>query len=210
MLAPTWEAWSGWARLTLAPNMSLRTTAHSVFYARHYPALTALIGVPQDPRWHPEGDAFAHTLYVADAAVEIAVRDRLSDRDRTVLMLAAVCHDFGKTGTTETHPDGRISSYGHEAAGVPLAEAFLQRIGTPADVTAEILPLVREHMAHIAIVRALRAGDDVRPMVADLLVRLGPARLDQLVRLIEADMSGRPPLPLQNPAAPLLAVAATL
>ena len=31
-----------------------------------FPELEALIGIPQNPFWHPEGDAWVHTLQVAD------------------------------------------------------------------------------------------------------------------------------------------------
>ena len=33
---------------------------------RHYPELAALVGCPQDPEWHPEGDVWVHTGHVMD------------------------------------------------------------------------------------------------------------------------------------------------
>jgi len=52
-----------------------------------------LIGVPQEPEWHPEGDVFVHTQLVVDRA-----RERINDLDyprKVTVMLAALSHDFG-------------------------------------------------------------------------------------------------------------------
>ena len=36
--------------------------------ARLFPELKALVGCPQEPEWHPEGDVWVHTLLVIDEA----------------------------------------------------------------------------------------------------------------------------------------------
>ena len=53
-----------------------------------------MVGCPQDPEWHPEGDVWVHTLMVMDQA-----RAANGDLDRprlTAVMLGALCHDLGK------------------------------------------------------------------------------------------------------------------
>ena len=40
----------------------------------HFPEIEALVGVPQPPRHHPEGDAFEHTMQVLDAAAKLTAR----------------------------------------------------------------------------------------------------------------------------------------
>src|SRR5690606_10831125 len=35
---------------------------------RYFPELAALVGVPQEPEWHPEGDVWTHTMMVVDQA----------------------------------------------------------------------------------------------------------------------------------------------
>ena len=56
------------------------------------PELLAMLGVPQDPRWHPEGDVWVHTLMVLDEAV----KERPDDpREARLLLWAALCHDLG-------------------------------------------------------------------------------------------------------------------
>jgi tRNA nucleotidyltransferase (CCA-adding enzyme) len=152
-----------------------------------YPELKALWGVNQDPEWHPEGDAFVHTCMVADAAVEIADRENLHGDDRSVLILAAICHDLGKANTT-VFKDGRWRSPGHDVSGVPLAEKFLLSIGTPYTIIARVLPLVRWHMAHIL-------NSVSSKFVRKLSLSVQPATIKELLWVIESDMNGRPPLP---------------
>ena len=66
---------------------------------RFFPELQALVGVPQDPQWHPEGDVWQHTLMVVDEAAKL--RAELNDtKDQMAYMLGALCHDFGKPATT--------------------------------------------------------------------------------------------------------------
>ena len=38
---------------------------------RNYPELHALIGVPQEPEWHPEGDVWIHSMMVLDQAARL-------------------------------------------------------------------------------------------------------------------------------------------
>jgi len=112
-----------------------------------FPEIQSLIGVPQDPEWHPEGDVFVHTCLVIDRARELV--DDLSYPRQVTVMLAALAHDFGKPATTE-FIDGRLRSRGHEEAGVQPAESFLNRINVHTidgyDVRAQVIALVREHL----------------------------------------------------------------
>ena len=112
-----------------------------------FPEIQSLIGVPQDPEWHPEGDVFVHTKLVLDRARELI--DDLSYPRQVTVMLAALAHDFGKPPTTELI-EGRLRSRGHEEAGVPPTESFLDRINIHTldgyNVRAQVIALVREHL----------------------------------------------------------------
>ena len=88
-----------------------------------FPELQALIGVPQPPEHHAEGDVWTHTMMVLDAAASF--RDRV--REPFAFMLSALCHDFGKAVCTEKI-GGVIHALGHETKGLPLAEAFVRRL----------------------------------------------------------------------------------
>jgi tRNA nucleotidyltransferase (CCA-adding enzyme) len=112
-----------------------------------FPAIQSLIGVPQDPEWHPEGDVFVHTKLVVDRARELI--EDLSYPRKVTVMLAALAHDFGKPATTQ-FLEGRWRSRGHEEAGVPPTESFLDRINVHTidgyNVRAQVIALVREHL----------------------------------------------------------------
>jgi tRNA nucleotidyltransferase (CCA-adding enzyme) len=112
-----------------------------------FPEIHALVGVPQDPEWHPEGDVFVHTRLTVDRARESI--DELGYSRQITVMLAALAHDFGKPATTE-FIEGRLRSRGHEAAGVAPAESFLARINMHTidgyNVRGQVIALVREHL----------------------------------------------------------------
>ncbi|MEO8049545.1 MAG: HD domain-containing protein [Acidobacteriota bacterium] len=173
----------------------------------HFPEIENLFGVPQDPEWHPEGDVGIHTMHVLNQAARIAERHALAVDDRAVLLFASLAHDFAKPSTTELRErDGRVrwTSWGHEPAGGPMARTFLERIGIKSAIVDQVVPLVENHLSHHSI------GRDVTPRtVRRLAMRVAPASIGQLVRLIEADASGRPPLaPGVPPAAARILAAA--
>ena len=152
-----------------------------------FPELAALVGCPQEPDWHPEGDVWVHTLLVIDQAR--ARTNGLGRPQQLALMLGAVCHDFGKPATTALS-DGRIRSYNHEEAGVPPAEAFLDRLNVHSiegyDVRRHVLGLVAQH---------LKPGMwyKVRDEVGDGAFRrlANKVDLELLARLAKADCLGR-------------------
>ncbi len=152
-----------------------------------FPEIDALIGVPQDPEWHPEGDVFVHTRLTVDRARELI--DELSYPRQVTVMLAALAHDFGKPATTE-FIEGRLRSRGHEAAGVAPTESFLTRINVHTiegyNVRGQVISLVREH---------LKPGEffKKRDEVGDGAFRRLARRCepDLLYRVAKADSLGR-------------------
>ena len=112
-----------------------------------FPEIKAMIDVPQDPEWHPEGEVFRHTMLVVDRARELI--DELPYAKQVTVMLAALAHDFGKPATTE-FIDGRWRSRGHEEAGVAPTESFLDRLNVHSldgyDVRSQVIAIVRDHL----------------------------------------------------------------
>lgn len=112
-----------------------------------FPELDVLRHVEQDAYWHPEGDVWTHTKMVMNVANSIA-KD-LPKPERLTVMLACLFHDLGKATTTE-HVDGRVRAHGHSEAGVPLAEAVLNRLRVHTingfDVRNNVLQLVDKHL----------------------------------------------------------------
>ena len=183
------DEWFKWAAKSVKPSAGLRFVL-AAEWIEHFPELQAIVGVPQEPAWHPEGDVFTHTCHCCDALVRLPEWQRADEPSRIVFSLAVLAHDFGKAQTTQREmQDGveRITSPRHEEAGVAMAEAFLQRLRVPNAVIERVLPLVRNHMAHLQLVtdRAARR----------LAKRLEPETIAGLCIVMSADSMGRPPHP---------------
>lgn len=106
-----------------------------------FPEVAALIGVPQNPVFHAEGDVWNHTMMVLDEAAKLRHRAR----NPYWFMLAALTHDFGKAVCTE-ESDGVIHAYRHEQHGLPVAEAFLRRLTSETKLIQYVLNLLQLHM----------------------------------------------------------------
>lgn len=106
-----------------------------------FPELKGLIGIEQDPVFHPEGDVWTHTMEVLDRGA--AYRDRVSDP--YAFMMLCLTHDFGKVVTTEKVGE-RIHAYGHETEGLPLIESFLDRITGRNSLKKYVLNMEPLHM----------------------------------------------------------------
>lgn len=188
------EEWFKWATQSTEPSAGLRWLLESGWLT-HFPELQALVGVPQDPEWHPEGDVWTHTLHCLDALVSLPEWQDADATSRRALSFAILCHDLAKPACTREEERAgrrRIVSPGHEEAGGPLTEAFLTRIQAPPALIARVIPLVIDHLAHLqeASARGVRR----------LATRLAPATLAELATVITADAFGRPPKPRIEPA----------
>jgi tRNA nucleotidyltransferase (CCA-adding enzyme) len=169
------------------PSIGLTLALDLGVLDRLFPEVKALVGCPQEPEWHPEGDVWIHTLMVVDHA-----RSRIDDLDRgraAAIMLGAVCHDLGKPATT-AWIDGRIRSLGHEEAGVTPATALLDRLNVHSldgyDVRRTVLGLVAHHLKPSAFRKA------ATPVSDGAFRRLAErVDLEMLARLAAADCHGR-------------------
>lgn len=186
-----WGEWEKWATKSTKPSRGL-AVLEMTGWLRHFPEIAALRGTPQEPEWHPEGDVFTHTQLCLDSLVVLeAWRGALPAR-RRVLTFAVLAHDFGKPATTvraERRGKMRWTSNEHEAAGGPIAEAFLRRIGAPLEVDPPVRALVVNHLAHH---HGQTTFTDTS--VRRLARRLEPATIDELAAVMRADSNGRPPL----------------
>jgi len=181
-----WNEWEKWATKGRFPGKGLQVLRDTGWIAR-FPEIEALIGVPQNPLYHPEGDVFEHTKLTCDAAVKIADELTLFSAERTILLLAALCHDFGKPATTILNERGTWSSPRHPAEGVPVTQNFLKRLQVPNLIFDHVPILVGEHLAHIAI-----PPDELPSFqaVRRLSVRLAPSNIRMWSALCRADSLG--------------------
>ena len=151
---------------------------------RHFPELEALIGVPQDPTWHPEGDVWTHNLMVVDEAAQL----RRGDADDLALMFGALCHDLGKPATTVVR-DGRVRSPSHSKAGIAPTRALLERMRAPHELADRTCALVEHHLAP-----ALLDKDGAKARAYRRLSRQLAASgvtMELLARVARADHFGR-------------------
>ncbi|HEY4302173.1 MAG TPA: polynucleotide adenylyltransferase [Candidatus Didemnitutus sp.] len=186
-----WAEWDKWAVRSVKPSLGLALLKETRWLS-HFPEIAALDELPQEPEWHPEGDVLTHTGHCLDALVNLAAWKDGDDAVRRTLSFAVLAHDFGKSGTTHQamrRRQLRWVSPDHEAAGGPLAESFLVRIGAPSGLASYVRPLVVSHLAHHHSPGKLRDTT-----VRRLARKIAPATLDELIAVMMADHLGRPPL----------------
>ncbi|PYS83071.1 MAG: hypothetical protein DMF67_10470 [Acidobacteria bacterium] len=187
---PAERVWGELEKILLAarhPSIGLQWLDRLGAIDQLFPELKALKGVPQENEWHPEGDVDVHTWLTCDSA-----RELIEDLDyprRLTVMLAALCHDFGKPATTE-FVEGRIRSRGHGEAGVAPTLAFLDRLKVFTldgyDVRSQVVALVRDHLKPGEF---YRQRDEISDGAFRRLARR--CELELLYRVAKADSLGR-------------------
>jgi tRNA nucleotidyltransferase (CCA-adding enzyme) len=187
---PAERVWGEIEKLLLQaqqPSIGLQWLRELRAIEQLFPEINALIDVPQDKEWHPEGDVFIHTRLVADRARELI--DDLPYAKQVTVMLAAIAHDFGKPATTE-FIEGRLRSRGHEDAGAAPTATFLDRLRIHTldgyDVRAQVIALVRDHLKPGEF---YKKRDEVGDGAFRRLAR--KCELDLLYRVAKADTLGR-------------------
>jgi tRNA nucleotidyltransferase (CCA-adding enzyme) len=131
------RVWKELSRALMEPHARLffdtllECDALHVLFPEVYRLKTAL----EARRWHPEGDAYEHTMLVLMQAVENGYD--LEAR------LACLVHDFGKGLTPR---DQLPKHYGHEVSGVKVAKDFCDRLTVPSKTRDRVMKTTRYHM----------------------------------------------------------------
>ena len=101
-----------------------------------FPEVYRLKAALEARRWHPEGDAYEHTMLVLtqSALFNLDLESRF----------AALVHDFGK-GLTRVQDMPK--HYGHDVKGVVLVEDFANRLTVPAKMRDRAMKSTRYHMS---------------------------------------------------------------
>lgn len=153
---------------------------------QYFPELQALIGIPQSPKWHPEGDVWTHTMMCVDAMARLKTAD---DKIDLKLMLAILCHDLGKATTTTIGEDGSIHSIRHEYEGLKPTASLLYRLTNEHDLIDSILPLVRYHLAPSQLYRShFHRTHPTDKAIRRLATKVN---ISELVIVAKADFLGR-------------------
>ena len=134
--------------------------------------------VQQNPKYHPEGNVFIHTMMVID---EGAVNRDKSD-DKRVFMWALLLHDVGKKSTTKMRK-GRLTSYDHDKVGKNIAEKFLEYFNLEQHFIDKVTGLVRWHMQSLFVTK-----DSKFQSIGELL---NDVDVNEIVMVALADRLGR-------------------
>jgi poly(A) polymerase len=101
------------------------------------PGMEKLVGLEQPVQFHPEGDAWTHTL---------CCLERLPPACPPAFALAVLLHDIGKGVTARRDSTGRMRFNEHAERGAPLAGALCRRLKTSTAERELIEELVAGHM----------------------------------------------------------------
>jgi poly(A) polymerase len=122
------------------PERGLELLRKVGFVDAYWPELASLVGTKQSKEYHPEGDAWAHTL-------ETFHHRKLPELG---LSLALLLHDCGKPRAEQS--EGRKFDR-HAEIGRSVAERFLLRLDFPRPLVGDVSFLVRYHMLPAALPR---------------------------------------------------------
>jgi len=137
------------------------------FLQRYWPELADLCSVDHAKDFHPEGDAWRHTM-------ETFSHRKTKD---PILSLALLLHDIGKPEAIAN--EGRRFD-GHADIGGQLAQRFLRRLGFSEQLVASVFYLVRYHMMPAALPQlpTFRVEEQLRNPLFPVLLEL--YRCDEL------------------------------
>ena len=117
------------------PSVFFRALQKAGLLAIAFPEIFALIGKTQPEAFHPEGDAFEHTMLIVDkVAAETA---SLTAR------FAGLAHDLGKG---RTPADMLPHHYGHEIKGLDVLDHWNRHMTLPREWMKAASFVIREHM----------------------------------------------------------------
>ena len=101
----------------------------------HFKPIYKLIGALQPEKYHPEGDAYNHTMICLDKSCEYT-----SDLK---IRFSVLVHDLGKG---ETPKEEYPHHYGHEERGVEIVKKFANDLGVPNAWKKCGMVACKEHM----------------------------------------------------------------
>lgn len=150
----------------------------------YFPELNMLSAVPHDPKWHPEGSVWNHTLMVVDQAA-IIKHEFHDEFDRQSLMIAALCHDLAKPYTL-IYQGGRWRNPKHDVLGLQSTDMFCSRILISEEIKLEVKKYVLEHLKPINLYknRDNVSGEAIKKLHSRL-------EIPKLLKLAKADHFGR-------------------
>jgi poly(A) polymerase len=124
------------------PGLGLELLKASGFLGKLWPELAILDQADHSKEFHPEGNAWKHTMET--------FRYRKAGASDLLLSLGLLLHDTGKPVSVST---GSHRFNDHAQLGEIQARQFLRRLGFSVSLTTDVCFLVRNHMIPAALPR---------------------------------------------------------
>ena len=115
------------------PSLFFEALAHASLLESVFPEIFALKGKTQPPQYHPEGDAYCHTMQIVDVVAR---------KTQTIeARFAALVHDIGKGKTPE-----EMLPHHYEQRGLLVLDAWNERMTLPKSWLMAAHFVIKEHM----------------------------------------------------------------
>lgn len=150
------------------PSVFFRVLRQAGLLEAIFPEIHALIDKTQPAFFHPEGDAFEHTMYIVDAVA--------AENEDVVTRFAALAHDLGK-GTTPS--EMLPHHYGHEDRGIEVLDAWGKRLPFSTRWRETARFVIAEHMR---APRLNKPGKIVRLLLALDRLPIGAAGFSLIIQ----------------------------
>ena len=160
---------------TNKPSIFFRNLQRAGILEITFPEIAHLIGKTQPVEFHPEGDAYEHTLKIVDEVATV--------NSKPVIRFAALAHDFGKGTTLQKMLPHH---YQHDKRGLAVLQEMSDRIHLPSDWKKIAEFVISEHM---------RAPVLTRPgKIIDFLLKLHNSKIsvEDFNDIINFDNHGLP------------------
>lgn len=129
------------ALLTKMPSIFFNVLRDANVLDIHFKCISNLIGAEQPEKYHPEGDAYNHTMIVLDKVSKET--EKLNDERKLEIRFGALVHDLGKG---ETPKEEYPHHYMHEKRGVEIVKKFGIELKIPNRLINCGKTSCREHM----------------------------------------------------------------
>lgn len=114
-----------------------------------FQVINTLKQIPQNPKYHGEGNVYIHTKYVCNELLNLKEWSELSNEQKVILYLGALFHDIGKIICTKIE-DGEIKSSNHAVKGAKVFrelvyKEYAQKYIIDFKTREQIAALIRYH-----------------------------------------------------------------
>ena len=160
------------------PSLFFRWLARAGLLDITFPEIARLIGKTQPPAFHPEGDAYEHTLIALDFAASL--------NPSLMVRFCALVHDIGKG---ETPPEDLPHHYGHDQRGAKVLERWNETRPLPGKWRQAARLVITQHMRQATLKKPRK--------IVELLLSIhkSPLSIGDFRDVIRSDRGDRGGLP---------------